>query len=194
MDIKKEILENLGEVKKNLLLLLTAKSNAPFIGKLWYQKELFLLSKNNKDLNEEAGFDAYLWGPHSELADSEMEEFVQLGVVKMLGSKYILTPLGMDIAKAIKSNKEEKELIEDVKNFLNDLSKDELLLFTYISYPEMCEESVEFKNLLPKRKDIAMNLYEKNKVSIGKAAEIAGISIDSMIKILKQNKLYKVEE
>ena len=73
MDIHKEILSDLGEVKKNLLLLLSSKSNEAIQGKLWYQKELFMLSKNNEELEEEAGFEAYFWGPYSELADEEME-------------------------------------------------------------------------------------------------------------------------
>jgi len=50
MDIKKAILEDLSEVKKNLLLLLSANFNEPVNGKLWYQKELFLVSKNNKEM------------------------------------------------------------------------------------------------------------------------------------------------
>ncbi|MEK6983030.1 MAG: hypothetical protein AABX33_00520 [Nanoarchaeota archaeon] len=38
MDIKKQLLDNLSEVKKNLLLLLSANSCTPINGKLWYQK------------------------------------------------------------------------------------------------------------------------------------------------------------
>lgn len=196
MDIKKAILDDLSEVKKNLLLLLSANSNEPINGKLWYQKELYLLSRNNKELEEEAGFEPYFWGAHSELADTEMEELVQLGVVKKIGSKYMLTDIGRDISNSIlqKSSQNEKELINDVKDFMNSLTKDELLLFVYISYPEMCEDAVELKNLIPKRKDIALGLYRKGRISVGKAAELAGVSAGHMIKELQNRGVYRVEE
>ena len=194
MDIHKEILSDLGEVKKNLLLLLSSKSNEAIQGKLWYQKELFMLSKNNEELEEEAGFEAYFWGPYSELADEEMEELLQLGVVDKIGAKFILTKLGKEIALDIKKSlpTNENDLVEEVKEFLNDMSKDELLLFIYISYPNMTDDAVEFKKILPRRKDIAIGLYRKDKVSVGKAAELAGISVSEMVKILSDSKSYKV--
>jgi uncharacterized protein YwgA len=196
MDIKKAILEDLSEVKRNLLLLLSSNSNEPINGKLWYQKELFLVSKNNKKLEEEANFEPYFWGAHSELVDTEMDELIQLGVVKKIGSKYLLTDIGRDIAHTVlkKTSKSEKELIEDVKDFLNSLTKDELLLFIYVSYPNMCEDAVELKNLLPKRKEIAIRMYRKRKISVGKASEIAGVSVSEMIKELQERKIYRVEE
>ncbi|MDI6737646.1 MAG: UPF0175 family protein [Nanoarchaeota archaeon] len=196
MDLKKAVLEDLSAVKRSLLLLLSANSNSPINGRLWYQKELFLISKNNKEVEEEACFEAYLWGPHSELADNTMEELVQIGVVRQEGSRYELTPLGKEIAKEIskKTPKEEQELIEDVKEFFNNLSKDELLMFIYASYPDMVEDAVEFKRLLPHRKEIAISIYRKDKITAGKAAEIADVSIDEMIKELQQRKLYLVEE
>lgn len=196
MDIKKELLEDLSIVKRSLLLLLTAKSNEPINGKLWYQKELFLLSKNNPELEEEAGFESYFWGPHSELAESEMEELVQLGVVKQVGNRYELTPIGLDIADTVLKNtsKSEKELVEEVKDFLNSLSKDELLLFIYSSYPETIEDAVEFEQLIPKRKEIAISMYRQGKISVGKASEIADVSVSEMVKELQKRKLYKIDE
>ena len=196
MDIKKQLLENLSEVKKNLLLLLSANSCTPINGKLWYQKELFLLSKNNRELEEEADFEAYFLGPYSELADAEMEELVQLGVVRNVGSTYILTDIGKEIAHSVlkETSKSELVLVEDVKNFFSTLSKDQLLLFIYLSYPEMAEDSIEFKELLPRRKEIAISMYRQGKISVGKAAELAGVSVSEMIEELKKRKIYKIDE
>jgi len=196
MDIKKQLLENLSEVKKNLLLLLSANSCTPINGKLWYQKELFLLSKNNKELEEEADFEAYFLGPYSELAEAEMEELVQLGVVKKIGSTYVLTDIGKDIAHSVlkDTSKSELDLVEDVKNFFSSLSKDQLLLFVYISYPNMAEDSIEFKELLPRRREIAISMYRQGKISVGKTAELAGVSVSEMIEELKKRKIYKIDE
>ena len=196
MDIKKQLLEDLSEVKKNLLLLLSANSCKPINGKLWYQKELFLLAKNNKKLEEGADFEAYFLGPYSELAEAEMEELVQLGVVRNVGSTYILTDIGKEIAHSVlkETSKSELVLVEDVKNFFSTLSKDQLLLFIYLSYPEMAEDSIEFKELLPRRKEIAISMYRQGKISVGKAAELAGVSVSEMIEELNKRKIYKIDE
>ena len=196
MDIKKQLLEDLSEVKKNLLLLLSANSYTPINGKLWYQKELFLLAKNNKELEQEADFEAYFLGPYSELAEAEMDELVQLGVVNKVGSSYALTEVGKDIAHSVLKDvsKSELELIEDVKDFLNSLTKDQLLLFVYVSYPEMIEDSIEFEQLIPKRKEIAILMYRQGKISVGKTAELAGVSVSDIIEELKKRKIYKIDE
>lgn len=186
MDIKNAILNDLSDAKKYLLLLLSDKHAQPINGKLWYQKELFLISKNNQKLYDELEFEAYLFGPFSELAESEMDELVQLKVVKRIGNSYALTDLGKAISKEISTSasKSELDLIREVKDLLNDLDKDELLLFIYITFPDMCEDSIELKNLIKKRRQIAISLYKKEKVSIGKAAEIAGMSISAFTKEL----------
>lgn len=167
MDIKKSILEDLGQVKRALLLLLSANSNMPIHGKLWYQKELFMLAKNNEDLEEEAQFEAYFWGPHSDLADSEIEELVQLGVVKQTGCSYALTEMGQEIAMEVSegSSKSERDLVSEVKEFFHILSKDELLLFIYVSYPEMVEDAVEFKNCSQKVKKLQSQYIKKGRLA-----------------------------
>ena len=125
-----------------------------------------------------------------------MEELVQLGVVKNVGSTYVLTDIGKDIAHSVlkDTSKSELDLVEDVKNFFSSLSKDQLLLFIYISYPNMAEDSIEFKELLPRRREIAISMYRQEKISVGKTAELAGVSVSEMIEELKKRKSYKIDE
>ncbi len=80
------------------------------------------------------------------------------------------------------------EKIEQFKEILNDLSSDEVLAFTYFSFPEwnFGDESMEYKSLVPKRKRLALSLYEKGKVSAEKAAFIAGIPLEDFIHEFKQ--------
>jgi len=188
MNVKELILDDLTPIRKFAILLLSANSHTPIRGQVWYQKELFLLSKVFEDLADDALFEPYLLGPHSELADSELDELVKLHVVEKIGSKYQLTKQGKEVADAIKklANEKEKALSEEIKLFLNDLTSEELLAFIYFTYEDMTEESIEVKQLIPKRKYIAIKLYRKKKVSIGKAAELAGVSFDTFIGILKQ--------
>jgi len=187
MDIKKRILENLTETQKYTLLLLSANNYEPVKGKLWFQKELFLLAKNSDELAEQTDFEADFMGPYSESADEELEQLEFAKVVENEGNKLKLTGLGRDIAEILEKNTsdEEKEMIEDFKSELNDLTEDELLGFIYFTFPEMTRESVKFEKIKPKRKNIALSLYAKSKISLGKALEIAGMNIDPFIKEAK---------
>lgn len=187
MEIKKRIFENLTEIQKYALLLLSANNFEPIKGKLWYQKELFLLCKNNEELADDADFEADFIGPHSEIADEELEQLESARVVEKEGNKLKLTGLGQEIAKIISDNTtaEEKEMIEDFKDVLNDLTEDELLGFIYFTYPEMTEESIKIQKIKPKRKNIALSLYAKSKISFGKALEISGTNIDDLVKEAK---------
>lgn len=187
MDIKKRIFENLTETQKFTLLLLSAKNSEPIKGKLWYQKELFLLSENNEELAEETDFEPDFMGPYSETADEELEQLESAEVVEKEGNKLKLTSLGQEIARKINDNTniEEMQMIEDFKDFLNDLTEEELLGFIYFSFPDMTEESIKYENIKPKRKNIALKLYSKSKISFGKALEIAGINIDDFIEEAK---------
>ena len=187
MDIKKRILENLTETQKYTLLLLSANNYEPVKGKLWFQKELFLLAKNSDELAEQADFEADFMGPYSESAEEELEQLEFAKVVENEGNKLKLTGLGRDIAEILEKNTsdEEKEMIEDFKSELNDLTEDELLGFIYFTFPEMTTESVKFEKIKPKRMNIALSLYAKSKISLGKALEIAGMNIDTFIKEAK---------
>ena len=89
----------------------------------------------------------------------------------------------------LKKNSEEKVIqkIKEFKGFLNDLTKDELLAFTYFSYPsqnELEKESIEYKDLIPKRKRLAISMYQKGKISAQKAAQIAGEHLEDFLEEL----------
>ncbi len=187
MDIKKRILENLTETQRYTLLLLSANDDEPIKGKLWYQKELFLLSRNSDELAEQTDFEADFMGPYSESADEELQQLEYAKVVEKEGNKLKLTGLGKDVAKILEKNssEEEKEMVEDFKAELNDLTEDELLGFIYFTFPEMTKESIKIEKIKPKRKNIALSLYAKSKISLGKALEIAEMNIDNFIKEAK---------
>ena len=187
MDRKARILENLTETQKYTLLLLSANKHIPIKGNLWYQKELFLLSKNINNLAEETDFEADFMGPYSETADEELQQLEFANVVVKEGNKLKLTNIGKEIAEIINKNTSdnEKEMIEDIKDTLNDLTGEELLGFIYFTFPEMIKESIKIQKIKPNRKNIALRLYAKSKISFGKALEIAGINIDDFIKEAK---------
>jgi len=179
-----EIQEYLSDAQKVSILLLSSNLFEPLRGKLWYQKELFLIAKNIPQLEEEIDFEEDFLGPYSEIADSELEQLKIENIVEK--GKLRLNAYGREIAKLLASKASEKllQLISDIKSLLNNLTNDELLGFIYFSYPEFTTESLEFERIKKNRLPIAISLFEKRKISLGKAAEIAGVSQEELIRIL----------
>lgn len=184
---KSRILEDLTTTQKYTLVLLGVDSHSSVKGNLWLQKELFLLANLYEDLEEESGFEPYLLGPHSEFVEEEIDDLSQSGLVERMGSKLKLTEDGKDIYSVIAKHIDGKDLevILDIKEFLNDLTEDELLGFIYFSYPKMRKESIKFETIKNNRENIAIKLFKKGKISTEKASEIAGISIENLIQKMK---------
>jgi uncharacterized protein YwgA len=185
MNEKRHIEDDLSITQKVSILLIGANSFQPIKGRLWFQKELFLIAQNVGELAEEADFESDFIGPYSEIADEELDQLRREGIVSK--GKVELTPLGRDVANRLREQSPPAILrqISDMKRFLNNLTKEELLGFIYYSYPEMRVDSVEFAEIDKNRVQIAISLFGKRKVSLGKAALIAGMSQDDFISELK---------
>jgi hypothetical protein len=173
-------------IQKYTLLLLSANDGQPITGRVWFQKELFLASKNLPRLESETEFEGSLMGPYSENADAELDQLRIEGLIECDG-KIKLTAKGQEVADRLKqkASKETIELLSDMKSFINDLSEDEMLAFVYFSYPDMTIESIKLEEIQTKRVDLAMRLYRKRKTSICKSAQIAGLSQEDFIGIAR---------
>ena len=66
------------------------------------------------------------------------------------------------------------------------LTDEELIGLVYFTYPEYTKESRIYNDIIRKRVNIAESLYKKEVVSLGKAAEIAGMSIEKFVEYLKK--------
>lgn len=181
----------LSPVQAFLILLLGSRNYEPVKGKTWLQKEMFLISQNT-GLKEEVYFEPHFYGPYSETVDAELENLEILGLAASKGNGEIaLTEKGKEVYVTILkiASAEKLELIKEIKEELNDLNEDELLAYIYFSFPETTKEAVRFENIKHKRVKLAMNLYEKEKVSLGKAAEIAGIDIKAFMDEIRRKGL-----
>lgn len=179
----------LSPVQAFLILLLGSRNHEPVRGKTWLQKEMFLIAKNT-GLKEEVYFEPHFYGPYSETVDSELENLEILGLAAENG-EIKLTEKGKDLYAALLkiASIEKLELIEEIKEELNNLNEDELLAYIYFSFPETTKEAVRFENIEKKRVKLAMSLYEKEKVSLGKASEIAGMDIKGFMDYLRHKGL-----
>ena len=179
-----DIIEDMSELQKYIVLLLSANNNEPIKGKTWFQKELFLIAKNIKEVSEEASFNSDFYGPYSENAKEQLAELELDEVVVKDGSVVSISKLGSQIAQKLepKTPKQRLEMISEFKSLLNDLNEDEVLTFIYFTFQEFTEESLVLDKIMKNRKQVALKLYKKEKISLQRAAEIAGEPLEKFIR------------
>lgn len=183
--------EEIDSVEKYLFLLLYAEGakevkGEPIRGDLWLQKEMFLVFRN-VPLVEEEEFEAYLLGPFSELVDEYASQLIVSDYIRKNSQGIKLTEKGERTASELweKEKNETKLMIKDVKSFLGDMTRDELLVFIYSTFEDFAEESEVKKEIERKRLPVSINLFRKHKISLKRAAAIAKLSIDEYTGLLK---------
>ena len=175
-------------MEKYFLLLLAApgskpRGHEPVSGGVWLQKEMFFISKNVPELEELTGFEDYKFGKYSEVLEDVLEQFITDAYVNLAGNKIELTKKGNGLAEHVWSSasKEERDLVQDIKSTLNDMTSEEVLGFAYAAYPEMKRYSEFASKFEDNRVRIAVSLLKKGKVSKEKAAEIAGMPLEKFL-------------
>lgn len=173
-----------------VILLLIGSNKEPLKGRLWLQKGLFLLANNISRLSDEANFEAHHYGPYSEAVEIELNNLKILGLVKE-EKGLSLTEKGEILFNRLLEYVPEgfPELVKEVKSDINDLSQDELLAYIYFSFPETTTESRTLERIQRNRKNLALSLYKKGKISLSKGAEIAGMSVKEFMDFLRAKKI-----
>ena len=171
----------LSAVEKYMLLLLYANRNG-VRGRLWLQKEMFELAHAFDELRKEADYEAYPYGPSSERVDKVLDTLQNSGLID---EELKLTEEGLKLAEKLWREEDEKNkaVIKRVKDFYESLDKDELLLYVYTKHKDMASKSEVKKAILGRRVSIALKMLREGKISIGLAAELAGLTIDEMRKL-----------
>ncbi|WP_232703164.1 hypothetical protein [Halobacterium wangiae] len=182
-----ELSEQLNNAEKIFVMLVDAEGGRSIPGKLWLQKEMFLIAKNLKPLEYYLSYEPHLQGPYSEEVDNLLENLDYRGIICRRGRDITLTETGESIADFLRSSADDEliALIQDVKNLANDLTKDELLVYVYYTYPEMTEASLEKPNLEENREVLARSLYQKGKVTAEKAAELADRDTENFVQAIR---------
>lgn len=183
-------IEYLNEVDKFILLLLGTKNAEPVRSTIHLQKEMYFMHNVFPELANELGYTPYLFGPFSHTVAERADEMMFVNQIKIEKGKISLTPNGKKMFGLLK-NKVGSDVVRRITNFkefLNDLTVDELLAFTYFTHetPKDFEsKSVKYKELLSKRVKLAIAMFDKEKISAQRAAQIAGINIVDFLEELK---------
>jgi len=183
-----DIFNELSALQKHIILLLYARDCEPIPGVAWFQKELYLVAENVPEVSKEAGFVSGAYGPCSKNADDRLKDLVLRGMVNKKGNKISLSDLGVKVAhKVVKeASKDTLELLDDFKGLLNDMSGKELTTFIYLTFPES-DASLAPKGIKEDRVVVAKTLYRKGKLSLERAAEIAGVSVEDFRQTMMAN-------
>lgn len=186
MNFEEKVLRTLTDIQSIIILLANA-GNIPIKGRTWLQKEMFLLSERVEKIREDASYEPDLMGPYSDVIEEELIQLENLGIVLIDDNKISITPSGKQVARILEKKEpvEVLQYIKDYKEFLNDLSQDELLCFVYSSRPDMTKESVKFEKLKPKMEKVLLNLVMKEKISKSRAAELLNKDLEYIIDKLK---------
>lgn len=171
-----------------LVLALLYEGNQKGVkGDLFLQKEMFLVINYIEEMEDYADFISHFLGPYSEAVEIAKDNLVSYKLIKKESGKYYITKKGVEVFEEVndKISRDQIKAIRYFKEFLNDLTKDELLVFIYYSFPEFTSESVKKKEVDESREEVAKSLYDKEKVSLEKAAELAGMSIEDFIDYMK---------
>ncbi len=186
-------IDQLDTVERYLLLLLYAPDHTdmfarPVRGRTWLQKEMFLLSKLTGELEEKTEYDPNIMGSYSQIVDEVEDQFYISEYEERIGDSMKLSLEGKKLAEEvwIGASDREKRIVAGVKTLLNDMSQLELLGFIYTEYPETAVNSEKKAEVEARRLDIAISLFQKGKVPLDKAAEVAKLSADAFRQELKR--------
>jgi hypothetical protein len=154
-----------------LILSMEDREKQKGMNKVHFQKAMYYFEKLQQD--REISFSNYKYGGVSfELAEN-METLEESGLVTRVGTKYVLTHEGEELAKKLVPEYDCETLnkLRYAKHLLNDLSDRELLFFMYMTFPETQVNSREFENLLKDKEALVRKLFLKERINAATAAE-----------------------
>ena len=175
--------------KKYMLLLFNALNEKPIKNKTNIMKMLYFISLNVPSLEREYNFEADNYGPSSDVVERNLESLNQENFLKENKKGFQLNKLGKEYLKSRNFDDINQELIEDMKELFDGLTSDEVCALTYFTFPETTSESIILEKIIKNREKLALNLYKKNKISVEKASEIAGIPLIDMYKLLSDKNM-----
>ena len=172
----KRILEQMDPSERVIIYSMGALGR-PLNKKVDIQKVIFLSSRAIPDVFDNLfHFQAHKKGPYSERIDEDVMVLSSNGLVA--GADFGLSDLGFSVYEIISENIKEplKGTIEENKEFITNMTEDELLTFVYVIYPDFQKNSEEWERLKNNRIKAAVSLLKKGKVSLSRAAEIGGMN------------------
>ena len=171
--------------KKYVLALLGAETDGEdngISGQTWIQKMMYAASKAHPQL--ECGFVPHLRGMYSQRLKDILRELETDGLVCMEKDGEERQPVHLtwrgrqEAGKAIK-NVEPNVLrsLCSLKSVFNGLQYREMIVLSYTKWPEMLEKSELRDDYQEWRKDAALSMVKRGKISMSLGAQIYGTGV-----------------
>ena len=175
------IIKNLGTVERYIILLLGVKDFEPVQNRAYLQREIYILSHSFQELSVKTRYQAYFLGPYSIAVSDAIASLIDKKLATMKTDRIELTIDGKRTFNMLKVKTDTRTIqkIADSKIYLNDLSTDELSAIIHFSY--LSGNDTLNDDLLKSRRHVAVSLYQKNKISVEKASEIAGETLKDFL-------------
>ena len=173
----------------------TKEHNEPIPGNTWLQKQMHELSKVVPKLN--SNFIEHHFGVFSPSLDSILTQNKASNLIDQQpkGGRLILTLRGMVVAKKIwnESSLDEQKFVSETKKFFNEMRYWEIIAFSYSTHPETTINSEIKPDFEKRRLPAAIDLFKKRKISLKKAASVAGVSTEKFKEELSKRQIYPYE-
>lgn len=156
-----------AELVERYMILLLGSSENPIPSDLHLQKEIFLLSNFKSFIADSFSFQKHYFGPYSQVLDESLKNPAYFPEAFKFNKKMILLSDNgkkefLDMTKEFSKEKEFQMIMSSLKllrEIYDKLTKDELLLLVYKTYPEFTEFS-QISDKLLKDKNIRIKLSE----------------------------------
>jgi predicted HTH domain antitoxin len=190
-NISETLKEEFTLLEKIILVLLYLNRNNQKIDKLKLTKMIFLISYDIKELREELDFKIYRTEIYDQNINDILDGLKQDGFIKIKNKYIVLTEKGIEEAEKIfkEFSKKEIDILEEVLDLFNGITNDEILAVFYFKVPGFSELTGPLLRIIKNRKKLAISLYQKGKISIEAASEIAGMNIKDFMELLKKKNL-----
>jgi hypothetical protein len=167
-------------VVEQYILMFLGVCADPIPSELHLQKELFIFRNYNKDASESLGFVKRFDGPYSAEVSRAIDSPVHLlGAWKRSDNGIALSPEGMEAFKELVTlfNGVEPfsllfESIKLIRRMYDRLSRDELLLLVFLTYPDNVVESSYSADIYARKETLASSLLSRGLITDGRYNEI----------------------
>ena len=175
-----EIPQDENEAIERYIILLLGVVNRPIPSRLHLEKELFILSNFNKGLKPYFHFVSHFYGPYSQKLNQVLNSPVYFpNAIKIENNEIKLTQFGKmlydNLLELYRNNpivQKSLKVMKLIREMYDRLSKEELLLLIYLTYPEFVQKSNEYEKIRKNKGLLAKNLLEKGIITEKRYHEI----------------------
>jgi len=190
LDLIDQILGNQDytNIEKAILILLYLYNDKVDVYRL--HKMVFLASLDISELREELEPIPSMYKDifYDENIDEAIESLKFDGLIEG-DTSLQLSSKGKEVALRFLLSDKEKDIYEEIIDLFKDTTDDEILAIFYYKLYDQIKILKPLKRIESNRKKLALSLYQKGKISIEAASEIAGMNIKDFMEMLKKKGL-----